>query len=633
MQHTRLDSRQAENALISIIAFADAEPVCKMENDYQPIENYGIIGDLTTTALVGMNGSIDFMSFPSFDSPTIFARLLDKNRGGYFQVAPAGGNFKQRQRYSPDTNILLTRFLGGHGIASISDFMAMEHLGHQHNLVRRVKVVRGEIPIRMVCAPKFDYARCGHKIEKKANEIIFIPDKKNLPSLRLRSSVPMKVENGEAVAGFKLKGEQNAHFILEEVRPNEESISANPDYVSEAFKETMNYWLRWVAHSSYRGRWREMVLRSALTLKLLTSRPHGSIVAAPTFGLPEEIGGGRNWDYRYTWVRDASFTLYALMRIGYMDEARAFMGWMEKRCQELKRDHPLQVMYRIGGAHDLPETILSHFEGYKNSKPVRVGNAASDQLQLDIYGELMDSVYIYDRHGEPISYDFWTNISTLTEWVCKNWKKPDDGIWEVRGGRRPFLFSRAMCWLAIDRAMKIARARSYPAPLVRWHSTRDKIYKDVYENFWNKKLNAFVQYKGAEAVDAASLMLPLVKFISPTDPRWKSTMKTIQQRLVEDSLVYRYNPEKAAADGMTGREGTFSVCSFWYVECLARAGDLKQARFIFEKALGYANHLGLYAEQLGPCGEHLGNFPQALTHIALISAAWILNQKLEGASV
>lgn len=599
-----------------------------MESDYQPIENYGVIGDLTTTALVGMNGSIDFMCFPAFDSPTIFARMMDKNRGGYFQIRPVSSEFKHRQRYFPDTNILLTRFLGEQGIAEISDFMAMEHLGHQHNLVRRIKVVRGEIPIRMVCAPKFDYARCDHTVEKKDGEIIFYPSRGGLPVLRLRSNAPMKIVNGEAVAEFKLKAEQTAFFVLEEVRENESSLSANPDYVPEAFKETMNFWLNWVAHSTYRGRWREMVIRSALTLKLLTSLPHGSIVAAPTFSLPESIGGERNYDYRYTWVRDASFTLYALMRIGYMDEARAFMQWMEKRCQELKSFRPLQVMYRIDGGHELPETCLKHFEGYKKSKPVRIGNAACDQLQLDIYGELLDSISIYDKHGEPITYDFWSNISTLTEWVCRNWDKPDDGIWEVRGGRKPFLFSRAMCWVAIDRALKIASSRSYPANFVKWHRTRDRIYKNIYETFWSKKYQAFMQYRGSNALDASALLLPLMKFISPTDPRWLSTLNTIRKNLVEDSLVYRYRPDKAASDGMRGPESTFTVCSFWYAECLARAGDLKQARFIFEKALGYANHLGLYAEQLGPCGEHLGNFPLALSHIALISAAWTLNQRL-----
>jgi GH15 family glucan-1,4-alpha-glucosidase len=259
---------------------------------------------------------------------------------------------------------------------------------------------------------------------------------------------------------------------------------------------------------------------------------------------------------------------------------------------------------------------------------VRIGNGADSQLQLDIYGELMDSVFIYDQHDEPISYDFWMNLTTLVEWVCANWRKPDEGIWEVRGGPRCFLYSRVLCWVALDRAMKIAQRRSFPAPLVRWHRVRDQIYRSVYENFWNARLNSFVQYRGAKTVDASSLLLPLVKFISPTDPRWLSTFQTIENVLVEDSLVYRYLPSKAAPDGMAGGEGTFSMCSFWYVECLARGGDLKKARFIFEKALGNSNHLGLYAEQLGPCGEHLGNFPQALSHIALISAAWTLDDRL-----
>ncbi len=597
--------------------------------DAPPIENHGIVGDLHTAALVAMDGSIDFMCFPRFDSPTIFAALLDPGKGGRFQVAPAQAHgFRHRQLYFPDTNILLTRFLSHDGVAEVSDFMPIKHLGHCHDLVRRVKVVRGEIALRMVCAPRFDYGRAEHSVEKRKGEVIFTSRGKDRTVVRLRASVPVRTIEGDAVAEFRLRAGENASFILEGVLAGEESPSAQADYTSESFKETMNFWLQWVGRSQYHGRWREMVNRAALTLKLLTSQPHGSVVAAPTFGLPEEIGGTRNWDYRYTWIRDASFTLYALMRLGYTEEAVAFMRWIEARCRGLTASGPLQVVYGIDGNRRLKEVELSHFAGYQGSTPVRIGNAASRQLQLDIYGELLDSVYIYNKYGTPISYDFWGNLVRLVNWVCAHWQQPDNSIWEVRGGPRQFLYSRVLCWVAIDRGIRLALRRSFPAPLERWQRVRDRIYQDVYDKFWDPKLRAFVQYKGAKAVDASSLLMPLVKFISPTDPRWRSHLATVESALVEDSLVYRYNVLAGTQDGLPGREGTFSMCSFWYVECLARAGDLKQARFIFEKALGFANHLGLYAEELGLRGEHLGNFPQAFTHVALISAAFNLDRRL-----
>jgi GH15 family glucan-1,4-alpha-glucosidase len=370
-----------------------------------------------------------------------------------------------------------------------------------------------------------------------------------------------------------------------------------------------------------------MVNRSAITLKLLTSRLYGTIVAAPTFGLPETIGGGRNWDYRYTWIRDAAFTLYGLMRLGYTQEAGAFMQWIEARCGELEDGGALQVMYGINGRHNLIEEVLPHFEGYKRSSPVRIGNGAYDQLQLDIYGELMDAVYLYNKYGEPISHDLWMNLTRLIDWVCDNWQRADEGIWEVRGGRWEFLYSRLMCWAAVDRGMRLAQKRSFPAPLERWHTVRSAIYADIFTHFWDPKRRAFVQRKGATTLDAATLLMPLVKFISPTDPRWLSTLSAIEEDLVDDSLVYRYRVDETL-EGLIGKEGTFCMCTFWYVECLGRSGDVQKARFLFEKALGYANHLGLYAEELGPRGEHLGNFPQAFTHLALISAAYDLDRRL-----
>ncbi len=594
-----------------------------------PIENHGIIGDLRTAALVAMDGCIDFMCFPRFDSPTIFAALLDPEKGGRFHISPLHAHvFRQKQLYFPDTNMLLTRFLADEGVAEISDFMPIAHLGNAHDLVRRVKVVRGEIPMRMICAPRFDYGRAQHTVERRKHEVIFTSKGKDQTAVRLRPTVPVQVRQGDAVAEFKLRAGETACFILEEAVPGKESPSAQPNYTSESFKATMNYWLRWTGRSQYSGRWREMVNRSALTLKLLTSETFGSIVAAPTFGLPEEVGGTRNWDYRYTWVRDASFTLYGLMRLGYTEEAGAFMRWIEDRCREQTRSGPLQVLYGIDGNRHLPETTLAHLEGYRHSQPVRIGNYAARQLQLDIYGELLDSVYLYNKYGEPISYDLWLNLVRLTDWVCDNWHRPDYSIWEVRVGPRPFLYSRVLCWVAIDRAIRLATKRSFPAPLQRWYRVRDQIFREVYHKFWNPKLRAFVQFKGSKAVDASSLLMPLVKFISPRDPRWRSHLETVERELVEDSLVYRYNVLAGSQDGLPGREGTFCMCSFWYVECLARAGDLKQARFYFEKALGYSNHLGLYAEELGLRGEHLGNFPQAFTHLGLISAAWNLDQRL-----
>ncbi|HEY9450786.1 MAG TPA: glycoside hydrolase family 15 protein, partial [Gemmatimonadaceae bacterium] len=426
--------------------------------------------------------------------------------------------------------------------------------------------------------------------------------------LRLCASVAMQLVNGDAMAEFTLGADESASFILEVIVPDEPSAGRAQDYESAAFKQTVNFWRGWVDRSPYRGRWRETVNRSALTLKLLTSRPHGSIVASATFGLPEHIGGVRNWDYRYTWIRDSSFALYALMRLGYTGEAKAFMRWVMARVDELEPDGSLQIMYGIDGRHALPEETLSHLEGYMGSRPVRIGNAAFTHLQLDIYGELMDAVYLYDKYGSPIPHDGWTNIARLIDWVCVHWREKDEGIWEVRGGRQEFLYSRVMCWVALDRAIRLAGKRSFPAPLARWQDVRDTIYRDIYERFWDPARRVFVQTPGSRALDASALLMPLIRFVSPTDPRWLSTLRAIEQDLVSDSLVYRYRLTDAT-DGLTGQEGTFSMCSFWYVECLSRMGDLHQARFFFEKMLGYANHLGLYGEELGPRAQHLGNFP------------------------
>ncbi|MEQ1860077.1 MAG: glycoside hydrolase family 15 protein [Chthoniobacteraceae bacterium] len=589
----------------------------------QPIENHALIGDLNTVALVAIDGTIDFMCFPRFDSPSVFASLLDAERGGHFSITPQHEDVKHKQLYLPDSNILLTRFLTPNGVAEISDFMPVDQAVPAHDLVRRVKVVHGELTFRMTCAPRFDYARAKHRCTIEGESVLFTSDSL---LLRLRSSVPLSVEGDDVTATFTLRANESAAFVLEDG-----SVAPRGDLherVVEDFKSTLNYWRAWIRRCTYVGRWREMVHRSALVLKLLVSQAHGSLVAAPTFGLPEAIGGARNWDYRFTWIRDASFTVYALMRLGYMDEAAAFSRWIEKRCEELNPDGSLQIMYAIDGHHELPESELPHLRGYRDSQPVRIGNAAYDQLQLDIYGELMDSVYIFDKYGEPVTHGLWTNLVRLIHWVTENWRRADEGIWEVRGGRQEFLYSRLMCWVAIDRGVRLARRRSLPCPMVEWMRVRDEIYHDIHTNFWNEELGSFVQFAGSTTVDASCLLMPLVKFISPKDPRWLSTLKVIESVLVEDSLVNRYKVGDAASDGFEGEEGTFNMCTFWFTECLARSGDPRQGRFIFEKMLGYANHVGLYAEQLGPQGEHLGNFPQAFTHLGLISAAYALDRSL-----
>ena len=595
---------------------------------YQPIENYGIIGDLNTIALVGLNGSIDFMCFPDFDSPSIFAALLDADKGGRFEIMPDFSEMKTKQLYLPDTNVLLTRFLSPDGVGEITDFMPVEELYSGKELIRRVTTVRGKTHYKLRCAPRFNYGRSAHTTQLvNETEAVFTSSGADGTVLRFLSSVPLQLENGDIVAEFTLAPNQIADFLLEHVDLQHNEVRDFKTFITESLFNTVNYWKNWVAQSTYQGRWMEMVNRSALVLKLLTSYNYGSIIAAPTFSLPESINGKRNFDYRYTWIRDASFTVYAFIRLGYIKEAGAFMNWVEKLCLDIKGQQRLGIMYSIDGQRQLEENTLPNLEGYKKSAPVRVGNNAYSQLQLDIYGELLDAVYLYNKYGDPISIDFWKNLENQVDWLSRNWHQPDEGIWEVRGGQQYFLYSRLMCWVALDRAIKIGENRSFPLN-ENWRPERDRIFNSIFTDFWNEEKQAFMQYPGSETVDAASLLMPLIRFISPKDPRWLSTLKRIEEELVSDSLVYRYRHNKAAPDGFLRHEGTFSMCTFWYVECLSKSGQLEKARFYFEKMLGYANHLGLYSEQLGFQGEHLGNFPQAFTHLGLISAALNLNQQL-----
>ena len=597
--------------------------------DYLPIAQHGIIGDLHTVALAGSDGTIDWYCCPTFDSPSVFASILDSEKGGYYRIAPAMDGWESKQLYFPDTNVLITRFLTPAGVGELQGFMPIARDGqerHRHRLIRRVLVVRGEMRFRLELQPRFNYARDAHETQQYEHGVVFRSP--NL-CLALQATTPIACDDDGVHSEFTLLAGESVTFVLEQVErdyvPREYSEEEN----REAYERTIDFWRRWLHQSRYVGRWREMVQRSALTLKLLTYQPTGAIVAAPTTSLPEQLGGSRNWDYRYTWIRDAAFSLYGLLRLGFTEEAAGFMDWLTARFRERDEDAggPLQIMYGIDGRHDLPEEMLDHFEGYRGSSPVRVGNAAADQLQLDIYGELVDSVYLYNKYGAPLYHEAWEDLRYLVDWVCENWDQADEGIWETRGGRKDFTYSRLMCWVAIERAVRVGRQRGLPADLVKWMAHRDEIYNQIMERGWSERRQAFVQHYGSEVLDASLLLMPLVKFIAPRDPRWLSTLDAIREELVSDSLVYRYNIE-AAPDGLQGDEGTFSICSFWYVEALARAGRLDESRLAFEKMLTYANHLGLYSEEIGPSGELLGNFPQAFTHLALISAAFNLDRQL-----
>src|ERR1700719_3345841 len=596
---------------------------------FEPIENYGIIGNMRSIALVGVNGSIDFLCYPNFDSPSVFAALLDDEKGGCFQIQPQLRKSRVRQLYLPDTNILLTRFLAEEGVAELTDYMPIGTDGEEPNeIVRTLTVIRGQVDFKMRCQPRFDYGMCGHTVNIEERCAIFSPASDTCPPLALYSTVALRQQSQDVISEFSLRAGERVTFVFGGVRP--QGQQPEMEFVEQRFQETTRLWKEWIAKSKYQGRWREMVNRSALMLKLLISREHGSLIAAPTFSLPENIGGVRNWDYRYTWLRDAAFTLYALIRLGFVDETEAFIDWLKGRLSDDAQRGPLQVMYGVDGRQDLEEISLDQFCGYKNSRPVRIGNAAYRQLQLDIYGEMMDSVYLANKYGKPISHAEWQGVHRLLKWLRNNWRRPDEGIWEVRGGSREFLHSRVMCWVAFDRALRLAQKRSLSGPLAVWQATRDEIRNDVFTNFWSHELKSFVQAKGTNDLDAAALLMPMMRFISPVDPMWLSTMKAIEEHLIEDTLVRRYQVERTQVDGLPGSEGSFTPCSFWYVECLARAGELEKAQLLFEKLLGYANHLGLYSEELGADGRHLGNFPQAFTHLALISAASYLDRALSG---
>ena len=616
------------------------------DGSYLPIEDYGLVGNMRTAALVGKNGAVDWLCVPHFDSPSVFAAVLDSEKGGHLRI-DFEGDLSTRQTYLPDTNVLVTRFTGDEGAAEIVDYMPVGDVGPEggyHRLIRHVRVLRGRMNARIVCRPGFDYGREGHAVELSDGGAVFTSASGTRLALSTVRTLHVDDADPERPAVVRDIELERGDRVTLEVRyldadgVLDEPLSRDDEYA--LFRQTTVYWRDWLKGCTYTGRWREAVRRSALALKLLTFEPTGAIVAAPTTSLPEHIGGHRNWDYRYSWIRDAAFTLYGLLRIGFTDEVRAFIGWLRNRCEAGMEDDPngpLQIVYGIDGRRELTESELPHLEGYKGSTPVRIGNGAHGQLQLDIYGELLDAVYLYDKYGTPLAYDFWQDIVGYVDWVCANWQRPDEGIWEVRGEKEQFVYSKLMCWVALDRGLRLADKRSLPAPRQRWVETRDAIYTAIMEEGWNAERGAFVQSYGSDALDASNLLMPLVFFTGPNDPRMISTLEQTLLApeaggLTSDCLVWRYNTGEVD-DGVGGEEGAFNLCSFWLVEALARAGRiepayLEKAHVMLEKMMGYSNHLGLFAEMTGLRGQALGNFPQAFSHLGLISAAYNVDRAL-----
>lgn len=616
---------------------ADPDPGA---SDFLPIAHHGLIGDLRTCALVGTDGTIDWFCAGRFDSPSVFGSILDPEQGGCWRLGPTAESHDgvtTSQFYYPDSNILVTRFMTQRGVAEVHDFMPVlqrKDPHHRQRIVRRVTAVRGSAELEMTLTARPAYGRLGCDVRPVEHGLLLTGDGVRLG---LTATCDLEVADGSATARLSLEPGEEHLFVLE-VLDDEAEVASPAEIDSDRlFHRTAEFWQSWIGRSSYRGRWRETVNRSALTLKLLTHEPSGAVIASPTTSLPEAIGGERNWDYRYVWIRDAGFSLYALLRLGFTEEAADFMRWLSERMGDPKDGHqhegadgqdlgPLRVLYTIDG--DLPHEVeLDHLRGYRDSRPVRAGNGAVDQLQLDIYGELIDSVYLFNKYGDGLSADAWADLTRALEWLIDNWDRPDAGMWEIRDEPRHHTTSLLMSWVAIERMMRTARQRGLPGELARWGEVRDAIYHRIMERHWNDEVGAFTLHDEGTDLDAGILLMPLLKFLAPNDPKFLSTLRAVEEHLVSDTLVFRYDVA-ASPDGLDGDEGTFSLCSFWYVEALTRAGRLADARLALEKMFTYANHLGLYAEQIGLAGEQLGNFPQAFTHLSLISAALNLDREL-----
>lgn len=587
-----------------------------------PIGDYAVIGDLHTAALVGRNGSLDWWCAPRFDSPSIFAALLDADRGGRWRIAPRGA-WTSEQRYLPASNVLVTTFhVEGGAVVALTDFMPVGPArGRSAEIHRRVACTRGRADVDVTFTPRFDYASRVPVVTRRAHGVLATDARDEVVTLAGPPAAAWRIAYGAAEATLPLAAGEAAWLVL---RHDDDEVYPVAEYASERkLEETAAWWDRWLDQLAYQGPFRQEVERSALALKLCCYAPTGAIVAAPTTSLPETQGGGRNWDYRFAWLRDAAFTLYGLDRLGFAAEVEAFLGFVKRLCRHADPRH-LQIMYGVDGRRDLPERVLDHLAGYRGAHPVRVGNDAAHQFQLDVYGELLETVAIWCRR-HAVTEGLWKTLRDLVDWTAVHWREPDFSIWEARREPRHYVYSKVMAWAALNRGSRIARRLDLPGDVARWEREAAALKAEVLAKGWDGERQTFVQAYGEHALDAAVLIIPKVGFLRRSDPRVRSTLAAVRRELGSscEELLYRYH----SPDGVTGREGTFVICSFWMVENLAMVGEFDEAERLFRNLLRRTNHVGLLAEEIDPStGEHLGNFPQALSHAALLDTAVILEK-------